>query len=295
MKIFVVGSRGQLGADCLEVFRDAHEVGGMDLPELDITSSSAVSETLRRIRPDFVVNCAAFTDVDGCEADRDTAGEVNAGGPRHLAEYVERHGGTLIHISTDYVFDGERTPPEPYVEDDEPRPVSWYGLTKLEGEKAVRNATTRHIIVRTAWLYGINGGNFLKTMLRHALTNPHTSLRVVDDQYGSPTWSYRLALQIARLIEAGATGTYHATSEGACTWFQLAERFLNAMDIPCEVVPCSTSEYPLPARRPRNSILENRRLKQENLNVMEAWDRDLDRFVVLFRKRGISQYPDEIV
>ena len=284
MKILICGGRGQLGYDCTRVMKQSHEVVSTDLEELNITDLSAVDDMIGRITPDLVINCAAYTQVDACETERDLARKVNVDGPRHLALAVEKHGGRLIHISTDYVFDGTKKVPEPYVEEDEPHPVSCYGKIKLEGEQAVRDIAKGHIIVRTAWLYGLHGQNFLKTILRLASRNPRKEITVVHDQFGSPTWSYRLALQMARLIEADGRGTYHATSEGHCTWYELAAYFLERMGMSHNVVPCTSADYPTPAARPKNSILENRHLKEEGLNLMIHWQEDLDQFVALHRE-----------
>jgi dTDP-4-dehydrorhamnose reductase len=262
----------------------SHEVVSTDVEDLDITDLSAVDEMMDRVLPQVVVNCAAYTQVDACETERDLAWKVNIQGPRNLAQSVQKHGGQLVHLSTDYVFGGDKTVPEPYVEEDVPHPLSYYGRTKLEGEFGVRERAQNHMILRTAWLYGHHGPNFLKTMCRLTLRNPHKELKVVDDQFGSPTWSYRLALQMARLIEAGARGTYHATAEGYCTWFELATCFLEKMGLPHHLVPCTTADYPTPALRPQNSILENRRLKKEGLHLMVEWKDDLDEFVSLHQE-----------
>ena len=282
MKIIITGAHGQLGHDCQLIFGDMHQVTPVDLPELDITSKEQVDRTVEAIRPDIIINCAAHTGVDACETEEELAWEVNVSGPKYLAESADRWGGKLIHISTDYVFDGQRSIPESYREDDETAPVSVYGKTKLEGEKAVRKATERHIILRTAWLYGINGGNFLKTMLRLSRTSPTKEIRVVNDQFGSPTWSYRLSLQIAKLIELGAQGTYHATAEGVCTWYDLAGAFLEELGVSHRLSPCTTEEYPTAAARPKNSILENHRLKEAGINAMAPWQADLAQFVEQF-------------
>jgi dTDP-4-dehydrorhamnose reductase len=266
-----------------------HEVVSTDVDELDITDPAAVDAMINRVRPDVIINCAAYTDVDGCETEKDHAWKVNVEGPKNLALGLETHGGQLIHISTDYVFDGNKPPPEPYVEEDEPHPVSSYGKTKLEGELAVREIAERHVILRTAWLYGMKGSNFLKTMLRSASRDPEKEIRVVNDQFGSPTWSYRLALQIARLMEVESQGTYHATSEGHCSWYDLATFFLEMMGIPHRVAPCTTEAYPTPAVRPSNSVLENRRLKEEGVHVMVNWKEDIEQFVSMFGESLIEE------
>ncbi|MCE9613394.1 MAG: dTDP-4-dehydrorhamnose reductase [Lentisphaerae bacterium] len=278
-KVFVAGCRGQLGHDALAVLPPEYVVTGMDLPELDITSPESVVRVLGASDAGTVLNCAAYTNVDRSESDVDNARRVNADGPRLLAKYAESHGALLVHVSTDYVFDGERPAPEPYTEADRPRPQGVYGLTKLEGELAIRGTTERYIIVRTAWLYGAHGNNFLKTMLRLALANPEKPIRVVNDQHGCPTWSERLARQIKVLIARGQPGLYHATGEGHCTWFELASAFLRLMNIPHRIEPCTTADFPTPTRRPANSILANARLKEAGLHVMHHWHDDLAEYV----------------
>jgi len=214
MKIFIAGSRGQLGHDSIEILSPRHEVLGRDLPELDIASAESIVAVMEPFRPDVIINCAAFTKVDACETERAAALAANAVGPGRLARFAREHGARLIHISTDYVFDGARPPPEPYRESDPVGPVSYYGVTKLEGERAIAREGGAWAILRTAWLYGINGRNFLKTILKRALGSPAQPLKIVNDQYGSPTWSHRLARQVERVIESGAEGLFHATAAG---------------------------------------------------------------------------------
>ena len=289
MKILICGGDGQLGSDCVQVFQQAHEVFALTLNELDITSSSDVDKVIGKYVPDIILNCAAYTEVDACETERELAWKVNVEGPRNLAFGVTKYGGLVIHISSDYVFDGRKKPPEPYVEDDEPNPLSCYGRTKLEGEVAVMQTTDQYIILRTAWLYGIHGRNFLKTILKIALGNSDKKLKVVNDQFGSPTWSYRLALQIAELIEKNGRGTYHATAEGHCTWYELAGHFLGEMGVRHSLIPCTSEEYPTPAIRPRNSILENQRLKKADINLMKDWSHDVDQFVSNFQEQLLNE------
>jgi dTDP-4-dehydrorhamnose reductase len=289
VKIFVTGSKGQLGTDCLGLLADEHTVLGMDLPEMDITDAESVRTRLDAFGPDAIVNCAAYTDVDGSESHPDVAWSVNAEGPRIVGEWAARAGARLIHISTDYVFDGLRAPPNPYVESDEPNPQSAYGRGKRAGEEAVQRTGADHIILRTAWLYGRTGRNFPKTILRLATSGTARPLRVVNDQHGSPTWSYRLAEQIGAVLTSKLTGICHATAEGHCTWFEFASRLLARIGIETAVFPCTTSEYPRPARRPANSILENARLKSAGLNVMIDWRTDLDTFVERHRRDLLAE------
>lgn len=281
MRILITGARGQLGVDCRRVLEGAHTVTGLDLPELDIADAGAVAGAVDALRPEVILNCAAYTRVDAAETDRDACRRTNADGPRILAEACRAADVRLIHLSTDYVFDGRREPPLPYVETDRPAPPSWYGRTKLAGEEAVRAVAPRHVILRTAWLYGAQGANFPRAILTRALRQPGSPLKVVNDQFGTPTWSYRLALQIRAVLErAEAAGLYHATAGGCATWFEFARHFLARMGVPADVVPCATGEYPAAAARPRNSILENARLKAEGLYVMRPWQEDVDVFVV---------------
>lgn len=289
MRILVCGSKGQLGYDCTNLLISKYDVAALDLDEMDITNAGDVERIVHNYKPDIILNCAAYTRVDACEVEKELAWETNVEGPRNLSLSIKKYGGKLIHISTDYVFNGKRTPPEPYLENDEPSPLSYYGLTKLEGELAVRQITKSHVIIRTAWVYGINGQNFLKTILRRALRNPEKEIKVVNDQYGSPTWSFRLAQQIERIIEADGCGIYHATSEGYCTWYELARYFMKRMNVEHNIVPCSTDEYPTPAVRPQNSILDNRKLKEQGINLMPHWEEEIDQFVAIFKEALINE------
>lgn len=285
MKILICGGKGQLGNDCTQVLRGRHEVVTLGSRELDITNLTAVKKAVKNAAPDLILNCAAFTKVDECETKKDVAWGVNVEGPKNLAVTAGGLGIQMIHISTDYVFDGKKKVPEAYTEGDEPNPLSYYGKTKLEGEEAIRNEADSHIILRTAWLYGIRGQNFLKTILRLTLRDRDKEIKVVNDQFGSPTWSYRLAQQIMKLMDINGKGTYHATAEGYCSWYELATSFLEKMGMPNSITPCTTEEHPLPALRPMNSILENQRLKGAGANIMSHWRDDLDQFVSEFKDR----------
>lgn len=293
MKILLTGAQGQLGKDCQQVLQANYTLRSIDLDELDITDARAVDMMVCDFGPDIILNCAAFTDVDACETQREPAWKVNVQGPQNLAQSAENNNARLVQISTDYVFSGWKKVPRPYVEKDRPNPISYYGQTKLEGEKAVKQATLNHLIVRTAWMYGFQGHNFLKTMLRLALKDSQKTIPVVNDQFGSPTWSYPLALQLEKLIQANATGIYHATSEGYCTWYELACYFLKRIEIAHQITPCTTEEYPLPAQRPKNSILENERLKKEGLHCMTDWKKDLDTFIDRFGQRLLNEPEKE--
>ena len=279
MNILLCGAKGQLGTDCIAVLSNDHAITAVDIDELDITAPAAVQAAVETARPGIIINCAAYTDVDGCESNRDTAFAVNADGPKNLAEAACAAGARLLHVSTDYVFNGHRPVPDAWSESDPVNPASVYGQSKAAGEEAVLAVDAQNIVLRTAWLYGISGKNFLKTMLRLALNNPCKEITVVADQFGSPTWSYTLARQIKALITAGGSGIYHATGEGYCSWHDLAAYFLKKMDVLHAITPCTTAEYPTPAPRPANSILANHRLSEQGINRMQNWQDDVDQFI----------------
>ncbi len=289
MRVMIAGGKGQLGTDCTRVLSENHDVFSVDIDEADITKFSDVEDLVKKFNPDTIINCAAYTQVDKCETEKAIAWKVNVDGPKNFALCLEKHGGRLYHISSDYIFDGKRNVPDPYLETDAPHPVSYYGTTKYESEKAVRQISHRHVIIRTSWMYGAQGHNFLKTMLTLALQHPPNEIKVVNDQFGSPTWSHRLAFQIEKMIDANVQGIYHASAEGYCTWYGLAVYFLGKMGITHKVVPCMSEEYPTPARRPTNSILENQQLKKRGINVMKPWQEDIDQFVADFREHWINQ------
>lgn len=280
MRILVAGANGQLGTDCLAVLA-GHETLGLDLPALDIADPESVRAAFRAFRPDAVVNCAAYTAVDRAETDEAAADRANRQGPAVLAGACAGAGARLVHVSTDYVFSGDRPVPEPWTEDDAPAPRTAYGRTKLAGERAIAGSGCDHAILRTAWLYGARGKNFPKTMLRLALANPADTARVVADQWGCPTWSRRLAEQIRAVLEnpGRVSGVCHAVGQGRTNWFEFAETFLSLVGVPHRLTPCATADYPTPARRPANSILDCGRLRAAGLLVMDGWRDALAAFV----------------
>lgn len=273
-----------LGHDLLEVLASTgHDVVGMDLPEIDITSAGSVSAALDKARPDVVVNAAAYTAVDSAEEHEDLALRVNGDGPRMLAEEIAaRPGICLVHISTDYVFPGDAT--SPYAEDSAPAPRSAYGRTKLAGEVAVRQSLPdRGLVVRTAWLYGVHGANFVKTILTLEATRP--DIAVVDDQRGQPTWSRDLAHQIVTLIDAGVcTGTFHGTSSGETTWFGFAREIYRLVGADTQrVQPTTTDAFPRPAPRPAYSVLGHDGWTAVGLMPIRDWRQALAEALPLIR------------
>lgn len=288
MKILITGANGQLGRDCHLILSQHHDTSCCDVPQVDITDQHQVAKIFADCTPEVVINCAAYTAVDACEYDQQRCMAVNAQGPEILARHCADHGCRFIQISTDYIFDGRRPAPQPYLEDDIASPLSMYGESKLAGEQAARTVEN-HLIIRTAWLYGIGNKNFLKTMLRLAVIDPSRMITVVNDQYGSLTWSWRLARQIATLLESDLTGIVHASAAGYSTWYQGARFFLDAMNVPYSMTPCTTAEYPTPAPRPANSILENSRLKTAGLDVMVDWREDILVFVERHRDQLLRE------
>lgn len=281
MKWLVVGANGQLGTDLMHLL--GAEAVGVDLPDIDITVHSSVASVLDEAAPDVVVNAAAFTAVDAAESDEPTAFAVNGLGPENLARACAARPDTrLVQISTDYVFAGDAD--RPYDEDDPPRPMSAYGRTKLAGEQAVLDLLpTRGYVVRTAWLYGQFGANFVKTMLR--LESQQDTVSVVDDQRGQPTWSRDLAEQVIGLVTAGAPpGIYHGTNSGAVTWFGFTQEiFRLAGADPARVLPTTSDQFQRPAPRPANSVLGHRRWAEAGLAEMRPWQEALAQAMPLLR------------
>lgn len=269
MKILVCGRNGQLAQALQGALAGLGELHLLGREQLDLAHPEALREPLRQLAPDLIVNAAAYTAVDQAEQDAQRAFAINAEGPRVLAEETARLGVPLIHYSTDYVFDGSK--PSPYTEQDTPHPLSVYGCSKLAGEQAIAAVVGEHLILRTSWVYSLHGRNFLLTMQR--LLQERPQLRVVDDQIGAPTWTATIAASTRALIERwqagqpGAWGTYHLTAQGETSWFGFAQAIgehLRAQGLPCaELLPIPSSEYPTPARRPRNSRLDCSRLARE--------------------------------
>lgn len=279
MKILLTGGSGQLGIECKDVLKDGYDIIDPKKEELDITSWDKVIISISQISPDIILNCAGFTDVDKCETENYIAEKVNVEGPRNLAQGAARYEKTIVHISSDFVFNGRKRLPQPYFEDDPMDPISFYGVTKMESEIAVKQNARDYIIVRTGWVYGIHGDNFVKKILVRALERGREPIYVVDDQFGCPTWSHTLANQIKVLIDNSKEGVYHATSEGYCSKFEWAKYCLEKLHLKNPIIPCKSNEFPTPAKRPLNSILENRQLKAEGLNIMPNWKSDLDIFL----------------
>lgn len=281
MKVLVTGSKGQLGYDVIKELRSrGHEALGFDLPELDITDEVAVQAVFDRVKPDAVIHCAAWTAVDAAEESGNIAKvfAVNEGGTRNLAAACKRTGAKLLYLSTDYVFDGQGSAPWGA---DESRfaPLNEYGKSKLAGENAVRELLQTYFIVRIAWVFGKNGNNFVKTMLR--LSETHDTLRVVCDQVGTPTYTPDLARLLVDMIETDKYGVYHATNEGGfISWYDFASAIMQEAGKHTKVIPVTTAEYGLSkAARPFNSRLDKSKLKENGFEPLPDWRDALKRYL----------------
>lgn len=277
MRIMVTGARGMLGREvvnCLEM--QGHEVWGTDVVSieepLDITKPDQIRYAVASFRPRWIVNCAAYTNVDGAEEHEEEAFMLNAKGPEMLALACRKNSIKLLHVSTDYVFDG--TKDAPYSEEDPPGPVNVYGVSKLAGENVIRHQMTDYLIVRTQWLIGLYGRNFVSTIL--AAAQVKDTLQVVNDQWGCPTFAPDLAKAIALLMEIDARGIFHVCNRGRATWYDLACKAIEYVGLRTKVVPVDTAAYPSPAQRPLNSILSTRKFTEKTGKVMPLWHASLE-------------------
>ncbi len=282
-RVLVTGARGMLGMDVVREFEGDFDVSGLSRTQLDITSGQAVRKAVQTIRPDVVVNCAAFTAVDQCESRQERAFEVNAKGPEILARACRDADALLVQLSTDYVFDGSGT--RPYREDDPAAPLNIYGKSKLEGEARIRQAAGHHLIIRTSWLFGKNGPNFIKTML--GLAGKRRDLSVVDDQKGSPTFTSDLAGAIRSLVERGAEGTCHCSNSGWCSWYELCRFVFEQKGIRgVHLEPVPTSRFPRPARRPAFSVLDSSRFRELAGRQMRPWQEAVSEYLKILEPGG---------
>jgi len=289
MKILLLGASGMLGSDCLEVLSEEHEVIAPTSKELDIISWDVVIDNLHKISPDVILNCVGFTDVNGCETQDFIVRKVNVEGPRNLAQGSARFNARMIHISSDYVFSGQKGIPQPYFEDDPIDPICAYGRSKVESEVAVKENAPNYIIMRTGWLYGLHGDDFIDSILLKSAKSPRKTIKVIDDQVGSPTWTYNMAVQIRTLLKTDLKGTFHVTSEGYCSRYEFVKHIFKRLKIKTPVKPCSEKEYPQPAKRPQNCILENRLLKSVGYNVMVDWKEGINEYLSKYGKNIVKK------
>jgi dTDP-4-dehydrorhamnose reductase len=271
VKILLTGPTGQVGWELCSRLPALGEVVALDRAALDLSDPDAIRERVRELRPEVIVNAAAYTAVDRAESEPDLATAINATAPGVLAEEARCLDALFVHYSTDYVFDGTKA--TPYVEDDSPNPLSVYGRTKLEGERAIRASGCRHLILRTSWVYAGRGHNFLLTMLRLGAERPE--LRVVGDQRGAPTWARDIAEASVKLLAQPVEGLFHLTAAGETTWHGFASEIMRLAGLAAVVQRIRSDEYPTAARRPANSVLDNGRLRAAAGVVMPAWEESL--------------------
>ena len=282
MKVAVIGANGQLGADLVAAFsQNGDSVQGLTHADIEISDVHATSRVLQESRPEIVVNTAAMHHVENCEREPEKAFAVNAIGARNLASATRELGAVLMHVSTDYVFDGSKM--APYVEGDNPLPLNVYGITKLAGEHFVRATTEKHFIVRTSGIYGkspcrAKGGlNFIELMLK--LARERGEVKVVDTEFVTPTSTAELAQQIVRLSRSSHYGLYHATAEGSCSWYEFAREIFAMTDTPVRLHVASPNEFPAKVPRPKYSVLENQALKARGLNIFKPWQEGLQAYL----------------
>ena len=280
MRILVTGVKGQLGHDVVnELAKRGHTPIGVDVEEMDITDASAVEKEMKKEPLDAVIHCAAYTAVDAAEDNREICMRVNAEGTRNIARVCRELDLKMVYISTDYVFDGEGE--RPWEPDDPRDPLNVYGESKYQGELAVEEYLEKYFTVRIAWVFGVNGKNFIKTMLR--LAESQKEINVVNDQIGSPTYTYDLAVLLVDMVETEKYGRYHATNEGLCTWYEFAKEIFRQAEVDIRVNPVSSDEFPATEKRPHNSRMDKRKLVRNGFRPLPPWQDALKRYLEIIR------------
>lgn len=276
MKVLVTGVKGQLGYDVVKrLEKSGIECRGVDIQDFDLTNEEETKKYLLSYQPDAVIHCAAYTAVDKAEDEREKCYKINVTGTRYLAESCRALGSKMVYISTDYVFDGQGT--EPFEVTDTPNPINYYGQVKYEGELEVKKAVDKFFIIRISWVFGINGGNFVKTMIR--LGKENARQKVVSDQIGSPTYTYDLARLIRDMVVTEKYGIYHATNEGYCSWAEFASEIFKKAGLATDVNPIKTEDYPSRAIRPKNSRLSKKGLDLAGFKRLPDWKDALSRYI----------------
>ncbi len=276
MKVLVTGVKGQLGYDVVnELEKRGHMAVGTDVEEMDITDAGKVETVLKNEKPDAVIHCAAYTAVDAAEDNEDLCRKINAEGTENIAKACQELNCKMLYLSTDYVFDGEGE--RPWEPDDERDPLNVYGVTKYEGELAVEKYVEKFFIVRIAWVFGKNGKNFIKTMLN--LGKTHDEVKVVDDQIGSPTYTFDLARLLVDMIETDKYGRYHATNEGLCSWYEFAKEIFKQAGMNVKVSPVTSEEFAAKAKRPHNSRMSKEKLSENGFERLPKWQDALERYL----------------
>ncbi len=277
MKVLVTGVKGQLGYDVVrELQKRGHEAVGVDIDEMDITDASAVERVMTEVQPDAVIHCSAYTAVDRAEEEIEICRRVNVDGTENIAKICKKLNSKMLYLSTDYIFsgDGER----PWEPDDEASPLNAYGQSKYDGELVLKKYVEKYFIVRISWVFGINGNNFIKTMLR--LGRENGAVKVVDDQIGSPTYTYDLARLLVDMIQSDRYGAYHATNEGICSWYEFAKEIFQAAGMGnVSVTPVKSGEFPVKAKRPKNSRMSKEKLVANGFSLLPAWQDAVARYI----------------
>jgi len=282
MKVLILGANGQLGSEFKTFLKDKVEIFAFDHKELDILDLSNLINKFFDLSPEVVINCAAYTKVD--QAEKDLAYQINALGAKNVSFASLKIKAKVVYFSTDYVFDGAKN--SPYTELDKPNPLSIYGKSKLFGEEFTKEFNPNHLILRISWLYGINGSNFVKTIVK--LAKEKGELKVVDDQFGTPTYTFDVVKQTWKLIQEDSVGLYHSSNTGQTTWFDFAKEIVEQLNLNAKVLPIKTSEFPTLAKRPSFSALENYLLQIENKNIMRNWEEAFDDFVNKYKKELLN-------
>ncbi|QWG36130.1 dTDP-4-dehydrorhamnose reductase [Bacillus mycoides] len=276
MKVLVTGAKGQLGQDVVKLLEEqTWEVFAFGREELNITDEKQVNEKVLLIQPDIIIHTAAYTQVDQAESDEEVAFKVNAEGTKYLAKAAEAVGAKFCYVSTDYVFDGTKN--EPYKADDQTNPQTVYGKSKLVGEQYTQEYCSKNYIVRTSWVFGLYGNNFVKTMLR--LAEEKKELGIVHDQVGSPTYTTDLARFIINLVQTDKYGIYHGSNSGVCSWYEFAKEIFEQSNIEIVVNPLTTEDFPRPAARPKYSVLDKGMIEQNGFEPFQDWKKALKDFL----------------
>lgn len=277
MKVLVTGAKGQLGYDVVnELKKRNHEAIGVGSDKMDITDGASVEKIFKETKVDAVVHCAAYTSVDAAEDNKGLCMKVNVEGTKNIAKACKKIDAKMIYISTDYVFNGEGE--KPWEPEDECAPLNVYGRSKYEGELAVEKYLDKYFIVRIAWVFGINGKNFVKTMLN--LGETKDEINVVNDQFGSPTYTYDLARLLVDMLESEKYGKYHATNEGVCTWYEFAKEIFRQAGLDMKINPVSSNEFPSKAKRPYNSRMSKDKLEKNGFVRLPSWENALKRYLI---------------
>lgn len=277
MKILITGSKGMLGSQMLkQIQQDNKEIELMptDIEDFDITNLDQACSYIFTFNPDIIIHCAAYTNVDGCESNKELAYKINALGAKNIAIASKVVNSSMVLLSTDYIFDGSKS--NPYIETDIPNPINTYGKTKLVAEELIKEEINNYYIVRTSWLYGESGSNFLKTILK--LGKQNSEIKIINDQIGTPTYVKSLSRQILTIIKTESFGIYHSSCNGYCSWYEFACEIVKQAGLQTNIIPIGTEDYPLPATRPRYSVLDNYMLRLKNIDIMPNWKDSLINF-----------------